>query len=95
MADLKVDVDKLELFGGQLESILTRMNAARDWMYGHDGQMGSKQVESALHSFYSGWKDGRTEIDGSLKALSEMLKTAAENFRKSDQDLAKPLTQQS
>lgn len=94
MADLKVDVDKLELFGGQLESIRTRMNAARDWMYGHDGQMGSKQVESALHSFYSGWKDGRKEIDGSLEALSQMLLNAAENFRQADTDLAKPFQQQ-
>jgi hypothetical protein len=55
--------------------------------------MGASQVEDALHSFSSGWKDGRKEIDGSLKALSEMLKNAAENFRKTDEDMAKPLTQ--
>lgn len=95
MPDLAVDVDALETFSGQLESIRTRMNAARDWTHQFDGQMGASQVEDALHSFSSGWKDGRTEIDGSLTALSQMLKNAADNFRKTDQDLAKPLTQQS
>lgn len=95
MPDLAVDVDALENFSGQLESIRTRMDAARDWTHQYDGQMGASQVEDALHSFSSGWKDGRTEIDGSLKALSEMLKNSADNFRQADQDLAKPLTQQS
>jgi uncharacterized protein YukE len=93
MPDLAVDVDALDNFGTQLESIRTRMNAARDWTHQYDGQMGASQVEDALHSFSSGCKDGRKEIDGSLKALSEMLKNAAENFRKTDEDMAKPLTQ--
>ncbi|WP_194890968.1 hypothetical protein [Catenulispora pinisilvae] len=91
MPDLAVDVDALETFGGQLDSIRTRMNAARDWTHQYDGQMGASQVEDALHSFSSGWKDGRTEIDGSLQALSEMLTNAAQNFRQADADLAKPL----
>lgn len=93
MPDLAVDVDALETFGGQLESIRTRMNAARDWTHQYDGQMGASQVEDALHSFASGWKDGRKEIDGSLQALSEMLMNTAQNFRQTDQDLAKPLQQ--
>ena len=94
MADLAVDVDALDRFGGQLESIRTRMNAARDWTHQYDGQMGAAEVEDALHSFASGWKDGRTEIDGSLKALSDMLSNASQTFRQADQDLAKPLQQQ-
>jgi len=93
MPDLAVDVDALETFGGQLESIRSRMNAARDWTHQYDGQMGASQVEDALHSFASGWKDGRKEIDGSLQALSEMLTNTAQNFRQTDQDLAKPLQQ--
>ena len=93
MPDLAVDVDALDTFGGQLESIRNRMNAARDWTHQYDGQMGAAEVEDALHSFSSGWKDGRTEIDGSLKALSDMLKNAADNFRQLDTDLAKPLQQ--
>lgn len=93
MPDLAVDVDALDTFGGQLESIRTRMNAARDWTHQYDGQMGAAEVENALHSFASGWKDGRSEIDGSLKALSDMLKNSADNFRQMDTDLAKPLQQ--
>ena len=88
MTDLQVDVDALDRFGGQLESIRTRMNAAREWTHHYDGQMGAKEVEDALHDFASGWKDGRKEIDGSLKALSDMLKNSADNFRKMDQGLA-------
>lgn len=93
MPDLVVDVDALDTFSGQLESIRTRMNAARDWTHQYDGQMGASQVEDALHSFSSGWKDGRSEIDGSLSALSQMLSNSAENFRKADQGLAQPLEQ--
>jgi hypothetical protein len=91
MADLVVDVDALDRFGGQLESIRTRMNAARDWTHQYDGQMGAAEVEDALHSFSGGWKDGRKEIDDSLKALSEMLKNSSQTFRQTDQELTKPL----
>jgi len=92
MPDLVVDVDALETFGGQLESIRSRMDAARDWTHQYDGQMGAKEVEDALHSFSSGWRDGRKEIDESLKALSEMLTNSAQTFRQTDADLTKPLT---
>lgn len=91
MPDLVVDSDALATFGAQLESIRTRMNAARDWTHQYDGQLGDKEVDDALHSFASGWKDGRKEIDGSLKALSDMLANSAENFRQLDVDLKKPL----
>jgi hypothetical protein len=91
VADLVVDVDALDRFGGQLESIRSRMNAARDWTHQYDGQMGAAEVEDALHSFAGGWKDGRKEIDDSLKALSDMLKNSAQTFRQTDQDLTKPL----
>jgi hypothetical protein len=88
MADLNVDVDALEGFGDQLDNIRTRMNAARDWTHQYDGQMGAAEVENALHDFAGGWKDGRTEIDGSLQALSQMLHTSAQHFRDTDQKLA-------
>ncbi len=88
MADLVVDVDALESFGGQLDSIRTRMNAARDWTHQYDGQMGAAEVEHALHDFASGWKDGRKEIDDSLSALSQMLHTSAQHFRDTDKALA-------
>ncbi|WP_344659474.1 hypothetical protein [Catenulispora subtropica] len=93
MPDLVVDADALEAFGGQLESIRSRMNAARDWTHQYDGQMGAAEVEDALHSFSSGWRDGRKEIDGSLKALSDMLTNSAQTFRQTDVDLKKPLEQ--
>ena len=91
MPDLVVNPDALEGFGSQLESIRARMNAARDWTHQYDGQLGDKDVDDALHSFASGWKDGRKEIDGSLQALSEMLINSAQNFRQADLDLKKPL----
>jgi hypothetical protein len=89
MADLVVDVGALSGFGGQLESIRTRMDAARSWTHQYDGQMGAAAVENALHDFSDGWKDGRTEIDGSLSALSKMLTQAAQSFSQADGDLAK------
>ena len=94
MADLVVDVDALESFGAQLESIRTRMDAARDWTHQYDGQLGVKSVEDALHDFSGGWRDGRKEIDGSLKALSDMLTNSAQAFRGADQQLAEAATPQ-
>ena len=92
MADLVVDIQALESFGGQLESIRSRLDASRDWTHQYDGDMGASQVEHALHDFSSGWKDGRKEIDESLKALSEMLINAAQTWQQTDADMAKPLT---
>jgi uncharacterized protein YukE len=94
MADLAVDVDALQSFGDQLESIRTRMNAARAWTHQYDGQMGASEVENALHDFAGGWKDGRQEIDDSLKALSDMLHTSAKQFRDADKALADAATPQ-
>ena len=94
MTDLAVDVDALEGFGGQLESIRTRMDAARDWTHQYDGQMGASEVEHGLHDFSDGWKDGRKEIDGSLKALSDMLTNSAQTFRQTDTALAQALQPQ-
>jgi hypothetical protein len=88
VADLVVDVDALARFGGQLDSIRSRMDAARAWTHQYDGQMGASQVEDALHGFSSGWDDGRTEIDGSLQALSQMLTDSAQQFRDADKKLA-------
>ena len=89
MADLVVDVDALDSFGYQLDDIRTRMDAAKAWTHQYDGQMGAAEVENALHDFASGWRDGRKEIDDSLKALGEMLHNSADAFRQTDTELAK------
>jgi hypothetical protein len=94
MADLVVDVDALQAFGDQLDGIRTRMNAARQWTHQYDGQMGASEVENALHDFAGGWKDGRKEIDVSLKALTDMLHTSAQHFRDVDKALADAATPQ-
>jgi uncharacterized protein YukE len=94
MTDLAVDVDALQSFGDQLGSIRTRMNAAREWTHQYDGQMGASEVENALHDFAGGWKDGRKEIDDSLKALSDMLHSSAQQFRDTDKALADALKPQ-
>jgi hypothetical protein len=46
-----------------------------------------------MHSSADGWRDGRKEIDGSLKALSDMLTNSAQTFRQTDEGLKKPLEQ--
>jgi hypothetical protein len=92
--DLSVDVDALEAFGTLLESIRTRMDAARDWTHQYDGQLGVKVVENALHDFSGGWRDGRKEIDSSIKALSDMLTQSAQTFRATDHQLAVNATPQ-
>jgi len=88
---LSVDLDGLEQFAKNLASIRTRMNAAQDWAHCHDGQMGSAEVEGALHDFADGWRDGRTKIDGNAKALADMAQGSVDTFRSADQQLADQL----
>jgi hypothetical protein len=85
---VQVDLDALSQLSADLESIRTRMDAAREWTHQFDGLMGASQVEDALHDFASGWRDGRKRIDGNAKALSDMAANSVEAFRSTDQQLA-------
>jgi hypothetical protein len=69
------------------------MDAAKAWTHEYDGQMGAAEVEDALHDFASGWRDGRKEIDDSVKSLADMLHNSAQAFRSTDSGLAQELQQ--
>lgn len=88
---LSVDLDGLEDFARNLDSIRNRLNATGRTLNRYEGDMGSERVQTALDSFESNWSDGREKIDKSCKALSKMADQAVKSLREADSDLATKL----
>lgn len=85
---LVVDLDGLEAFAGNLDSIRSRMNGTRSLVDGYAGDLGSAEVEGALDDFESNWSDGRKKIDENAGRLATMAREAAKGLRQADDDLA-------
>jgi hypothetical protein len=88
---LTVNLDGLADFAVQLESIRSGMDSARSWMNEFSGELGGREVDSAISNFESHWRDGRGQVDKNCEALSKMAKQAVENLHKADDDLASQL----
>lgn len=89
---LSVDLDGLDEFASNLESVRARMNATRSMLDSHSGQLGAAEVETALDSFESNWSDGRKKIDDNAGRLAAMATEASKGLRQADRDLAAELT---
>ena len=88
---LKVDLDGLEAFSKQLDSIRSRMDATRNTIDSFNGQMGAAEVEDALHSFNDNWRDGRSRIDKKCEHFSKAADQTSQQLRQADQKLADDL----
>jgi hypothetical protein len=92
-ADLPVDLEGLEHFATQLNSIKDRMNGTRSLFDSCRRELGSEYLADALDDFEHNWKDGREEIDGHLDGLAKTAQHAVEQIREADRDLPDQLTQ--
>jgi hypothetical protein len=88
---LSVDLDGLEDFAHNLDSVRSTMNGTRKLFDAYEAKVGSGKVADALDHFEHNWKDGRKEIDGHLEGLSKMAGDAVAQIRKQDQELADEL----
>lgn len=92
MADrLTVDLDGLEEFANQLDSIRTTMGDAHRWMREFDDDLGGRDVAKAIDKFESRWSDGRSQVDKNCEHLVKLTRQAVDNLRKTDEELAKQL----
>jgi hypothetical protein len=88
---LTVNLDGLEDFATELESIRHGMDTARSWMNEFSGELGGREVDGAISHFESHWRDGRGRVDKNCEELIKMAKQAVESLRKADDDLTKSL----
>ncbi|GLY04412.1 MULTISPECIES: hypothetical protein [Actinoplanes] len=88
---LTVNLDGLTEFSVQLEGIRQGMDSAKSWMNEFSGDLGGREVDSAISNFESHWRDGRGRVDENCAQLIKMAKQAVENLRKADDDLASNL----
>jgi hypothetical protein len=85
--ELKVPIEMLEGFSGEVASVRTRMNATGQTFESYEDDVGDDRVKSALESFVSNWKDGRKEIDGQLEAIKEITDVILQTFDELETDL--------
>lgn len=92
MADrLEVNLDGLEEFAANLETIRTGMREAPRWMNEYAGELGGGEVDDALGDFESHWSDGRSRVDKNCERLVQLARQAVEHLRGADDDLAREL----
>jgi hypothetical protein len=88
---LTVDLQGLDEFATNLETIRAGMNSARSWMREFEGELGGRDVDGALANFESHWRDGRGRVDKNCERLIKATRQAVENLRGVDDDLAREL----
>jgi hypothetical protein len=84
---LTVDLDGLENFSSELDTIRSSMADANSWMRQFDGELGGREVDHALDHFESHWSDGRGRVDKNCENFIKLVKQAVDNIRKADNDL--------
>jgi hypothetical protein len=88
---LTVDLDGLEGFAADLESIRATMRDAHGWMREFEGELGGREVDDALEHFEENWSDGRSRVDKNCERFVKMTQQAVENIRKADDELTRQL----
>jgi hypothetical protein len=80
--------DELRELAGAVSRIRDQLDATRDLVDDVSPALGSPVVESALHHFVSGWRDGRKQISTEVSKLSDMLAQAATAYSDTDASIA-------
>jgi len=91
MADIAVDLDALEAFGGRLDNIKSALDSSHQTIDGYDDDYGSSKVRDAMHHFEKHWRDGRKHVEDTAGTLASMAHESVTAFRKTDSDLTKTL----
>ena len=73
--------------GEQMETALKQMGAARD------GQIGTPELDRAVHDFQGTWAYGLGQLKEGLSNTSEGVKTAFDAYHQLEQDLGNSLNQ--
>ncbi len=78
--DLAVDLDALQQLCNRLTLIHDSLANAKDDVEAYEAALGSPRVAAKLHSFTSGWKDGRKKIEGNVDKLVGKVQGVAQTY---------------
>ncbi|MFE0688430.1 hypothetical protein H7827_19100 [Streptomyces sp. JH002] len=90
---LGIPFEALESFGGEVDSIKSRMNGLGRTFDGYEDDLGDSGVVDALDSFVDNWRDGRGEIDEQLTSIKEITQNIITFFSDVDGEYAAELSE--
>ncbi|MCU1424007.1 MAG: hypothetical protein JWM51_298 [Microbacteriaceae bacterium] len=91
MADLKVDIDQLDLLRIRLDKALEVINEDSDISADLGGLVGDGRLADALHDFSASWNKHRFDIRDNLEWLKDSVGKVGESFQSIDTELASAL----
>jgi len=92
MADLRVDIDQLDLLRIRLDKALEVINEDSDMSRDLGSLVGSSTLSGAINDFSSGWNKHRFDIRDNLEWLKDSIGKIGESFDNIDTELATALT---
>jgi hypothetical protein len=92
MADLKVDIDQLDLLRIQLDKALDVINEDSDIARELGDAVGHEQLRYMLEIFSDSWKKHRFDIRDNLLWLKDSVDKIGQSFEDTDVELATALT---
>jgi hypothetical protein len=87
MVEFQVDIEALGQLAYQLAVIHDALAGARANLGAGQVAVGSPIVSAALGSFGSGWRDGRSSIEGEVSSLSAAAEGVAADYLRGEQVL--------
>lgn len=93
MSDLKLDMAVLDQLKADLNAIVKEFDDADDVSDDAGDVTGHDQLAHDLHDFAHRWNDKRKKMLDDVKALAKSVAEIADNFDKTDRELAKALEQ--
>ncbi|WP_411700774.1 hypothetical protein [Conyzicola sp.] len=91
MADLRVDIDQLDLLRTRLDKALDVINEESDMSRDLGSLVGDARLSGAIRDFSSSWNKHRYDIRDNLEWLKDSIGKIGESFENMDTELATAL----
>jgi len=92
MADLRVDIDQLDLLRSRLDRALEVINEESDMARDLGSAVGDGRLSGKIGDFSSSWNKHRYDIRDNLEWLKDSIGKIGESFESIDTELATALT---
>lgn len=89
MADIKIDLDRLERAHGNLAKVVTEFTSTEQLGSAAADAVGDPILEIAVDQFVGGWAIRRGELAEELQYLADATKAIHDTFSELDAELAK------
>lgn len=88
---LKADVGQIRASAEAVAAIRSALQGSESLVDGFDSAIGQSSLVNALHDFATNWKIHREHLCGDLNTFSTWAAKAADEYEKTDHDLAQAL----